>query len=377
MAGKMGRPSPLGKGEAPQTGAPELGWDAVGKAVGVAAVLLPATGVGVRWVSFQFQPQIPSVLAVRAPISELAATGFLAIAVAIPIVLGLAFYFQAMAPVLFTAKALRDELQTLQSALASAAPPSEGDLLQLARLERIRALESLRSQLEVLAPDEIVPPVLAAEWKALEANVPIQERPMSSTPENGSGRAGVPLSDAHASEIRGRLNDLKGPGWLNLPRGTRLRRAALALALVTWLAVIALAPGFPAVYLNFVGSFLAVILLRRAAERQGKVALVEIVPAVLIVATFAAIAYGLQPSRGGPVARVEFSDPTIRDGSYVFLGSEAATTYLRSCRNGEVLGIHDTSMRLVAYQALSAESPSLWSVVTRHQGIAIGATLRC
>src|SRR5688500_4260223 len=63
---------------------PAVGWDTVAKVTPVAVVLLPAIGTAARWISFAFDPEIPSQVVLAASLTELTATGFSALLAGLP-----------------------------------------------------------------------------------------------------------------------------------------------------------------------------------------------------------------------------------------------------------------------------------------------------
>lgn len=353
---------------------PPREWDWVAKAIGVAVVLLPATGAAVRWIAYGFEPEIPSGLAARAPVAELAAEGLLALVPAVVILVGLALYFSAVAEALFTARQLRERIQALEQRVTDAGnePATAGARLDAKRSELTAAFESLRERLTGLNPDDVAPAGVVAELKALEA--------AADRPPDYAHRTAIQVegSQTEIAATERRLRDITRPRWTQAPSGF-MRLIAGLMAAALWVAVIAFAPGMPAVWLNFVGMLAGAFMVRRVAERRGRVSLTQVVPAVLVVSALAATAYGLQGHSVGRPAEYTFEPGFgLPAGRYLTLAADEQSSWLASCVDRQVHQISTSRLMLASYD-ISPHTQRRVSLVQWLSGGTVewGAQLAC
>jgi hypothetical protein len=295
------------------------GWgfvEDIGKALALAAVLLPVTGVLVRLIAFVVGQTVNHTLdlALSESPAVLIATGVesLLICLAVLPLFGLWAY---LAPLEHRIRRLRPELEAIARKHADA--KTLADLQEV--IDRQKALQT---EIEIAEAAQKNPPLIARinRWSA--------------------GSFGA---------------------WMRNLSPWRLR----ALAVIYFSAIFLISPWPQSV--SFIGVFLVLFLLPRLAMRTGRVAFSQVWPLVLFVLLLAAIGAGLDGRLDGTGAgEYHFAAAAnLVDGRYARLGEASDRTILLTCgqagagavtavanSNIKTVGLEPWRTRTYAYQTL-------------------------
>lgn len=282
------------------------------KALAVGASAAPGIGVLVRWMSFAFRGDVepPLSIAVAAPLSELAAFGFLVaivsmttFAIVYPLVRFFAPGFRILAGFRKDVEAIKAETKELDPEA-----PARPDII-----ERVRRL--------------------GADIDALEHG----RAPTYFSPK---------LSRLHA-RILGTRTVFLMPTYLGVA------------------ALIVFTQGFPLPLITAAGGLLGAWLLRGPAI-QGHLTLVAAWPAIVTILIAGTLSFGLGGRISGvALADFDFKEPApTPDGMYMELGRTSDRIYVQSCDGEESLAVDPEAIGRIAYRETSRPArPSLWDVL--------------
>ena len=309
----------------------------VGKLTGLVAVLLPAAGVAVRYVFLARYSVAPSDLAVRAPLAELAVTGFWALlpalALAIPVALlaGLAPWFvlyERNVSLLATINSLRDVAQIDLEGLSEEAQVAEVRAL----LRQIKQIEAQVREVE-------------AEHERLEAEHERLERSWF-----------------------GRLPSPPLPPWV-----TNRRWAERTVLSLPWVVLAVFIPDWPVFWVYLGSSLLMYLAAMRLLRRTARLEIARLWWVIVLVLLAFSIASGLQGNLPGVFPQtVSFRSAQgalgLKDGTYERVGDDPNTYYFLTCqpRKRQLVAVQRDEVLVVTSQGSGASSnfgPSLFSVI--------------
>jgi hypothetical protein len=254
----------------------------IGKALALGAVLLPVTGVLVRYIAFAVGQTVshPLDLALAESPAELIAIGVFSLFTSV-VVLPLFGLWAYLAPLEHRIRRLRPELDAIEIKRAEAKTLADQQEVG----ERLKALQT---EIEIAAAAQKNPPLIARinRW------------------------SGGPLG-----------------AWMRKLSPWRLR----ALAVIYW-AVIFLVNPWPQ-SVSIIGILLVLLLLPRLALRTGRVAFGQVWPLVLVVLLTAATGAGLDGRLDGTRADTYHfaAAAQLVDGRYARLGEASDRTILLRC----------------------------------------------
>jgi hypothetical protein len=308
-----------------------------GKAIALAAALLPATGVVVRWIAFSAANIHGGSLQLgwSAPLSQLVATAIVSL---LPSLLVLPLMVPITRPLVHV----------------------EHGLHRARALTR--KLDDLRAQMETLAPEEAVPPDLVAT---------------------------VATFERESDELKAWFEEPQPSNWLDRLGALITRRLGNVGARILWYVFIGIGilfvPSFPAAAFAFLSSFVAVTLVRRAARTNPRLGLPQLWPAVVALLLIGATAGGLNGGWGG-LAGVSpgfyvFDSRVggLRDGRFQPLAQAGGRMYLEPCRprRRDLVGVREDAIATARPDPSSSNlGPNLWSILFKHERLILGSP-RC
>jgi hypothetical protein len=339
--------------------------DVVGQALGLTGILVPAVGLGVRWVAFGLGSPVPSpmTLAAGSPIVNLAETGGLALlypaAVAIPAFIFLSTFLSFSQH----RKHVRGRIEEVGERLTTAKKEYDKEHRQLSDeqkglLERFKE-ESLDS--DAAKTDELGEQlkVLGARMRALETR--------SKDAKQLSDEADKLSAEAQRVEAH-------YPGWFKWLRTHR--GGAVFGAVATAIIALLFLPGWPASLLPVAGLAVpfALFALLNRPTRPGPpgLTLALVTPSLIALLLIGVFYSGLAGSGLGlTTGNYRFGSAGQRialpSGVYVELAQDSGLVYLHPCPSpsGTVVTVSETAIEVVTSDRAGdlGAGPNLWSVL--------------
>ncbi len=312
--------------------------EVAGKAVALAAALLPAVGFLVRYVAFALDETVhsPVQLAIAAPLVLLAFTGAVSLLNFIPYV-SLFGVVSWIAPSLQRLTTLRNQEQRLR-----------------------QRLDDLRSKVDDPAQRESVVSRLAEVQTESEE----MERTLSEVENVQPWKSFL------------RFEERIGPTMVRW--FWRLSHLTFAIGVVAGLLFMR---SWPLPFLSLITSLLCIFVLQRAAERHGRLTLPQVWPVMLILLSASGVVSGLSGHVPG-VTRGEYNFSTerarvnLKNGSYLQLGETGKVMYLKACDSipSGILSVRwelVDSVSVLPQQSVDA-GPSLWAILFKGQKLRLG-----
>lgn len=366
-------------------------WDLAGKAVALFAVLLPVIGAGVRWVSFQFDPSVPSEIAFARPVAALAADGFTTLLFAAPLSVLTWLVYRQSVPWRLALTELAQQRRAARGRTASKTDELKAmsgrweerthriDALRTRGeevLQRTNALADMEPTEAAKAREEII-----QETQKLQADLAAETAEVAElgrTAENLESEAEAAIKELE--EIRKSSDSL--PKLLPMPLRLlhRLdRRWRLLILILGSVAIVVLGPGIPLIWPLALVYWFVYAWFDRIIDRTRGLRFVAALPPLLVLALGSAVTFGLLP-RTPPTAAYVFDGASVESGLYGVLGETEHFLYLTPCESrGPVVAVPIQTVRSVEYgdRRPNPAPPSLLDIVQRGVPIRFGLDRSC
>jgi hypothetical protein len=401
-----------------------------GKAAALAAVLLPAVGVLVRFIAFRFDNAIPNEVAWSASLSQLVATALLSLLFSVGFFILYAIT-KRYAPVLYAKQRMKvlqhvpdqlkeehdKELEAIKREGQQFAEAAKARYLSWAnRLAQFQEesrmeLDGLQRELEQFKDAGEVPPSFANRLAQLQEKHWKEHETIQREGEQISDATKAPFPfanrldafqkkwDERVKKVQEELKEIDTLTSGSVEAGSvedwwdrLLSRAAFGyigdhqwlVRYGSFLPIVLFLPGWPAPLFAAANQTIFVLMLERAARRTGQLSLSKVWPAVITALLISALSGGLLGILPGvSTGSYQFNSQvalSIRPGQYISLGQANNMAYLQSCdpSKREVVRIHEDDILVTTFDSSTSKlPPSLWQVIVRHQSTSLGFQPRC
>lgn len=349
--------------------------DVLVQALGLTGILIPAVGLGVRWVAFDLGSPVPSPMALAAawPIAQLAETGVLALVYPVAVAIPAFFFLSTLVSARQSRERAQRTIEDVETTLQQAHEKNDRDRNVLAG-DQARIAQALAT-------------ADPAQIDQLQTQLNTLNEQLRQLEEHDDAEKQL-AAEARKVSVVARQVEGKVPAWFTwLEKHHSVGFAGVA---VTAVVAVFLLPGWPASLLPVAGLAapfaLFLILDSGSRNRQRGLNLTVVVPSLIALLLIGMFYAGLAGSGLGLAkGTYQFTDPggsaVPADGGYVELAQDSELLYLHPCpsASSNVVSVADSVIETVTSERAGdlGAGPSLWSVLFGKSGSRIGIQYTC